>query len=99
MLEDWRTAPVSERLRAGLGFLSKYVLPEEDFGAEDIEAMRTAGLSDQEIKDVMYVGFCFMMMSKAADAFGWPPHDDSAMSEKGLNTFYNIPYKALSLIG
>ena len=97
-MTDWRTAPVSEKIRAGLEFLTKYVPPEEGFDAADIEKMRKAGLSDDEIKDVMYVGFSFMVMSKSADAFGWPPHpmDQLHASKKD---FTKIPYTFLALMG
>ena len=99
VLKDWRTAPVSEKKRAALEFLTKYVPPEEDFGLEDIEKLRKAGLSEQEIKDVMYVGFSFMTMSKAADAFGWPPHAPGVWNDKTAKNFLSMPYKMMALPG
>ena len=98
MLVDWREADVPERTRAAIEFLSKYVPPEEDFSKEDIEKMRAAGLTDDEIKDVMYVGFSFMTMSKSADAFGWPPHDFDGM-QGNIENFLKIPYTFLALYG
>lgn len=99
VLEDWRTAPVSQGKRAAFGFLEKYVLPEEDFSAADIDQMRQAGLSDEAIKDVMYVGFAFMVMSKSADAFGWRVHSDDELNDKVFANFLKLPYKMLALPG
>ena len=73
-IADHTTAPIREELRAALEFLTKFVPPEEDFGIEDIERMRAVGLTNQNIKDVMYASFSFQCLSKWADAFNFPIH-------------------------
>lgn len=93
--ENLAEAPISEKLRAAVEFLDVFVPPERDFGIEDIEKMRSAGLSDQEIKDVMYASWCFMCFSKWADCFGFPLHTDRQGAAKALwvmpYTFCSVP--------
>ena len=71
-MADWRSAPIKPELRAALEFLTKFVPPDKDFAAEDIQKMRDAGLSEQAIKDVMYASFSFQNISRIADALNFP---------------------------
>ncbi len=72
VMADWRSAPIRPELRAALEFLTKFVPPEQDFDAHDIQKMRDAGLSDDAIKDVMYASFSFQNISRIADALNFP---------------------------
>ena len=69
MLADWRTAPLDERLRATLGFLEKVTLSPGDLVPEDVAPLRAAGLSDQAIREALYICFIFNVMDRLADAF------------------------------
>jgi uncharacterized peroxidase-related enzyme len=69
VLEDWRTAPVDERMRAMLGFLEKVTLDPAEVGPEDIAPLKTAGIADQAIEEALYVCFLFNLMDRLADAF------------------------------
>jgi alkylhydroperoxidase family enzyme len=69
VLADWRTAPLNEQLRATLGFLEKVTLSPADLGPEDVAPLRAAGLSDQAIREALYVGFILNVMDRLADAF------------------------------
>ena len=99
IIDDWRTAPVPETLRACLGFITKFADPDGEFDAEDIEAMRRTGLSDSAIRDMMYASFAFMVMSKSADAFGWPQHAPGAFDDKGRKNLSQMPYNFMALPG
>ena len=68
MLEDWRTAPIDNRLRAVLGFLETLTLSPADVGPDDIEGMRSAGVSDQAIADAAYICFIYSVLDRLADA-------------------------------
>ncbi|MEO7003515.1 MAG: hypothetical protein ABI068_16960 [Ktedonobacterales bacterium] len=68
MLDDWRSAPVSPRLSAALGLLEKLTLTPDDVQPTDVAALRTAGVSDQAITDVIYVCFLFNVIDRVADA-------------------------------
>lgn len=72
MLADWRTAPVSPRLRAALKFLEKLTLSPQTISAADADAARAAGVSDRALREVIYVCFLFSVMDRLADAFDFP---------------------------
>lgn len=68
VLEDWRTAPVDERLRAALGFIEKLTLEPERLSAADVAPLRAAGLSDEAIEDAIQVCALFSIYDRMADA-------------------------------
>lgn len=69
MLDDYRTAPIDEKLRSTLAFLEKLTLRPNELEVGDIEAMRSAGVSDQGIVEAIYVSTMFNVMDRLADAF------------------------------
>lgn len=69
MLADWRTAPVDEKLRSTLAFLEKVTLAPDEIGPADVAPLRAAGVSDQAIREALYVAFVFNVMDRLADAF------------------------------
>jgi alkylhydroperoxidase family enzyme len=71
VLEDWRTAPVEPGLRATLALLEKVTLSPEEVSPADVDAARSAGVSDQAISDALHVCFSFNLIDRLADAFGW----------------------------
>jgi alkylhydroperoxidase family enzyme len=68
-LEDWRSAPISERVRATLGFLRKMTLEPEQLEVGDVEALRELGISDAAIEEAIEVAFSFNIIDRLADAF------------------------------
>lgn len=79
VLEDWRTAPVPERLRLMLGFLEKLTLTPQEIGPADVAPLRAAGLSDEEIADAIHVCASFNLVNRLADALGWEAQKDVAI--------------------
>jgi alkylhydroperoxidase family enzyme len=73
VLTDWRTAPVDERLRATLGFLRKLTLEPDELGPDDLAAVRRAGVSDDALRDAVYVAAAFNLIDRLADAVGAEP--------------------------
>ena len=71
MRTDWRTAPVSEGLRATLGFIEQQTLRPDDLRASDAEAVYAAGVSRQALRDAATVAALFNMIVRLADSFGW----------------------------
>lgn len=71
MREDWRTAPVSEQLRAALGFIEKQTLRPDELTESDAEAAYAAGVSKQALLDAATVSAMFNMIVRLADAFDW----------------------------
>lgn len=71
MRDDWRTAPVSEQLRAALAFIEKQTLAPEELTEADAEAAYAAGVSRQALLDAASVAAMFNMIVRLADAFDW----------------------------
>jgi uncharacterized peroxidase-related enzyme len=67
-LADYRTAPVSEKLRAALTFLERQTREPENLSAADAHAARAAGLSTQDLLDAAAVGAVFNMITRNANA-------------------------------
>ena len=68
MLDDWRSAPISERLRAMLGFLEKLTLEPQSLSAADVEPLYAVGLSDEAIEDAIHACVVFNIYDRMADA-------------------------------
>ena len=71
MLDNWRTAPVSEPLRATLGFIEKLTLDPLAVTIADVEPLRAVGLGDDAIEDAVHVCALFNMYDRIADALGF----------------------------
>ena len=54
-----------------MALLEKVTLSPEEVGPADVEAVRAQGVSDQAISDALHVCFCFNLIDRLADAFGW----------------------------
>ena len=71
VVADWRSAPLRPELRATLAFLEKLTLRPEELRPEDAAAVRSAGVSDQALRDAATVCALFNMIVRLADSFGW----------------------------
>jgi alkylhydroperoxidase family enzyme len=79
ILDDWRSAPIDERLRAMLGFLEKLTRSPADLRPPDVEALRAAGVSSAAAREAAYVAFLFGVMDRLADAFAFEVADPRAL--------------------
>jgi uncharacterized peroxidase-related enzyme len=70
VLSDFETAPIEEPLRATLRMLRK-LTREHTVNADDMRAVLTAGVSNDQIEDALAVCFSFSAMGRLADAFGF----------------------------
>ena len=68
---DWRTAPVSDGLRATLGFLETMTLRPAELAPADAELVYEAGVSHDALVDAIHVCALFNMIVRLADALGW----------------------------
>jgi alkylhydroperoxidase family enzyme len=75
VLDDYRTAPIDERLRATLGLLEKMTLDAKSLAPDDVRTVMRAGVSKSAIEDALEVAFLFNIYDRMADAMGWdvPP--------------------------
>jgi alkylhydroperoxidase family enzyme len=98
VLENWRTAPVSEARRSTLGFLEKLTTDPGAVGPPDLEPLRAAGVSDKAIEEAIYVCFLFSVMDRLADAFDFELHSAGDF-KKGGQVLYTLGYSRLSIPG
>ncbi|MGH7490992.1 MAG: carboxymuconolactone decarboxylase family protein [bacterium] len=98
VLADWRTAPVTEKVRSTLGFLEKLTLSPAAVEPADIEGMRAAGLSDRAIHEAIYVCFLFNVMDRLADAFGFEIPSAEQIRRNG-RALYTLGYRGGSIPG
>lgn len=93
---DWRTAPVSDRVRAILEFLTKFVPHNGNIDRAAIQKLKTSGLSKDEIVEAMNVSWCFINVSKWADALDFPITPPEKFKSIGKN-MYKYGYKSVSV--
>ena len=68
VLDNWRTAPIDEKLRVTLGLLEKVTLIPWEIGPGDITPLRAEGVSEQAIEDALVVCALFNIIDRMADA-------------------------------
>lgn len=98
VLENWRTAPINEKLRKMPSFLETLTLVPNEVGPTDIAALRAVGLSDAAIEEAIYVAFLFNVMDRLADAFNFrlPSAKEAQMDGRFL---YHLGYSLASVPG
>ena len=86
VLDDWRAAPVNEKVRVTLGFLEKLTLSPGDLTPDDVAPLRDASVSDEAIIDAVAVCSLFNIIDRIADAldFEVPSPKDFEASAKIL---------------
>jgi uncharacterized peroxidase-related enzyme len=98
VFDDWRTAPVNEKVRATLGFLEKLTHTPESVSAVDLLPMKEAGVTKRGIEEAIYICFIFCTINRLANAF-----DFELANEKSLNrvsfVLYNLGYGIVCLPG
>lgn len=85
VLEDWRTAAVSDRLRAALRFLEAMTLRPTEVTPQMMRELKTAGLNDRAIREAAYVGFLFNTLDRLADSLDFTlPSEEEARAMSGV---------------
>lgn len=80
VLDDYRTAPIDDRLRATLAFLEKMTLTPEALSAADAEQARAARVDDQMLNDAIHVCAAFSLIERIADGVGFHVPDAAAFA-------------------
>jgi len=71
VLDDYRTAPIDEKLRAMLGLLETFTLSPDQLSANHVRQVLDAGVTRDQVRDAFYVAFLFNTYDRLADALGW----------------------------
>jgi len=76
ILEDWRTAPIDEKLRATIGLLETLTLRPDELTPDAVRAVLALGVTREQVRDAMYVAFLFNVYDRLADTLGWELPDE-----------------------
>ena len=71
ILDNYKTAPINEQLRATLGLLETMTLRHESLTAEDVRIVMRTGVSKNAIREALEVAFLFNIYDRLADSMGW----------------------------
>ena len=83
VLEDYRTAPIDEKLRGMLGLLETFTLHPEQLRASDVRAVLAVGVTREAVRDAFYVAFLFNTYDRLADTLGWELPDERYYAKAG----------------
>lgn len=92
VLADYRTAPISEQLKAMLSYLEK--VTAQTVTVDDARALKAAGVSKEQAHDALFVAFCFNQIVRIADALDWEmqaPEGFAAGARSLLKFGYSLP--------
>jgi alkylhydroperoxidase family enzyme len=82
VLDNWRTAPIQEKLRVTLGLLEQVTLSPGTVGPDDVAPLRAAKVNDQAIEDALYVCAYFNIIDRMADALDFDVPSAEAFSTR-----------------
>lgn len=68
VLADYRSAPISEQLRAAIGFLERLTAQPDEITAQDARRALDAGLTADRLRDAAAVAAVFSMITRNANA-------------------------------
>jgi alkylhydroperoxidase family enzyme len=93
VLEDPRTAPISEKERALLAYVERVNGSSFALRREEIDPVRAAGWTDEAIYDAVTVCALFNFYNRWCDGSGVQPmsREDHAASGKRLASFGYLP--------
>jgi alkylhydroperoxidase family enzyme len=83
LLDDCRSAPIDEKLRAMIGLLETFTMRPEEIAADDVRAVLHAGVTKEQIRDAFYVAFLFNTYDRLADTLGWELPEDRYYAKAG----------------
>jgi alkylhydroperoxidase family enzyme len=83
VLDNYRTAPIGEKLRAMLALLETFTLHPDEIDASHVRAALAAGVSRDAIRDAFYVAYLYNTYDRLADTLGWELPDESYYPKAG----------------
>lgn len=93
--DDYRSAPIGEKLRALLAIAAQVQKSGRAVTVEAVQAARAEGASDQEIHDTVLIAAAFCMFNRYVDGLGTAlPPDPAAydvMAERIVSEGYTAP--------
>jgi alkylhydroperoxidase family enzyme len=93
VLDDYTKAPVSESLRATLGFLKKVTLEPDEVTPQDVRDVMNHGVSRAQVRDALYICYLFNVYDRLADTLDWAIPERGAV-EAGAQNLLKRGYRA-----
>ncbi|MFN8185636.1 MAG: peroxidase-related enzyme [Gaiellales bacterium] len=76
LVSNYRHAAISAKERAMLDYAVKITEESHRCSEEDIDALRKAGWSDEDVMDIAEVAAMFNLTNRLASALGWLPNEE-----------------------
>jgi uncharacterized peroxidase-related enzyme len=73
---NYLKADITPRQKAMLGFAMKVALDSHEIGDADFDALRGAGIAEEDAWDIAAIAAMFAMSNRLANAFGIRPNDE-----------------------
>jgi uncharacterized peroxidase-related enzyme len=73
---DHASAPVEPRVRAMLDYAVKLTLRPAEMAEADVDALRVAGWTDEDVMDIAEVTGMFNLTNRMASGLGWVPNPE-----------------------
>jgi uncharacterized peroxidase-related enzyme len=73
---DHATAPVEPRVHAALAYAEKLTREPERMSEADVQRLRDAGWSDEDVMDIAEVTAMFNFSNRMASGLGWEPNPE-----------------------
>jgi uncharacterized peroxidase-related enzyme len=73
---DHASAPVEPRVRAMLDYAVKLTLRPAAIAEADVDALRDAGWTDEDVMDIAEVTAMFNLTNRMANSLGWLPNEE-----------------------
>jgi alkylhydroperoxidase family enzyme len=83
VLENYRTAPIDEKLRAMLSLLETFTLQPDRLTPSDVRKVLDTGVTREAVRDAFYVAFLFNTYDRLADSLGWELPDERYYPKAG----------------
>jgi hypothetical protein len=97
VLADVDAAPVDDKVKAMIHYLEKVTLEPGALLPEDAARVLAHGVTPKAIEDALMVAFCFNLITRLADSFGWHIPDEGGFQASGkslLERGYLMPMRS-----
>jgi uncharacterized peroxidase-related enzyme len=92
VLANWRTAEISDKLKAMLGYLERLTTCPDEVGPEDVRPLRAAGINEEAIVEAIHVCVTFSLIGRLADALDFKMPSAFA-NGRSAKMYYRLGYK------
>jgi uncharacterized peroxidase-related enzyme len=75
---DWRKAQVNDKLKAAFRFLEQLTIRPQDVSASDITSLRSAGISEAAIEDLIHICALYCTINRIANALDFRESESNA---------------------